>query len=507
MTGRWATTTGHLSGIALTAVAAGLAACTVLEAATSNRDTVPMLAATVLLGGAGLLLWRFTEVGRLTTADTFAAVAWTWVLVSVTGSLPYLLAGVFAPLSFGEQVVNSIFESASGFSCTGSTALRDFDGPGRGLMMFRQLTQWYGGMGVIVLAVAVLPFLGVGGLELIRAEAPGPSSDRLTPRVAETAKRLWLVYAALTGAIALALFIAPGPGLYDSVAHALTTSSTGGFSPEANSVGAFDSLLIEVLVMIGLILGGMNFALHWRAVMGDRGVYWRDAELRLYLGVLALATAAVAALLWIRADFPLATALRAGVFNVVTLGTSGGFGIAQGPGTPGDYVTWAPAPQLILLFLMVFGAMTGSTSGGVKMLRLRVGVGHTIRTIKRPYLRRAVLPVHLGQVAVPDPIVSRVVGFLLVYTLLVVVGLLAVTTLGADVETALGAVVGSLGNMGPALGEAGPTASFSDAFTQPARLVLAALMLIGRLELFPMLLMFAAPRRALLARAGGARRA
>ena len=486
-----------MTGIALAFVAVGMAMSAIIELGSTNRDTGALLVSALVCGAVGGALWWATQPGRVRAREVFAAVGWTWVAMTVLGALPYVIAGTFAigGADFVEQLVNSTFESASGFSCTGSTVLADFERPGRGMLMYRQATQWYGGMGVVVLAVAVLPFLGVGGLDLISAEAPGPSSDRLTPRVSETAKRLWLIYVGFTVLVALVLFAVPGPSLYDGVAHALTTASTGGFSPYGSSIGHFDSVVVEIVVIVAMIIGGANFTLHWRAVTGEPGAHVRDSEFRSYLFVLALAGSVIIAIQWLDGGFSLPTAIRSGTFNAVALGTSTGYGNATGPGSPGDFVQWLAGPQLILLFLMVVGGSTGSTAGGIKIMRMQVLGLIAVRSVRRAQQPRAVLPVKLGRFAVPEDVVSRMAGFFVIYLILVLAGVVVVTGLGGELETTLGAVVGSLGNMGPALNEAGPTATFADAFSQPARLVLALLMLVGRLEIFTMLLMFAAPYR------------
>lgn len=494
---RYASTTLHVSGIALSFVAVGMAMSSIVEVASTNTDTGALLLSTLICAALGGAMWWSTEPGKVHPRDVFSAVGWTWLSMTLVGALPFLIAGTFATpgVDFVEQVVNSLFEAASGFSCTGSTVLVDFDRPGRGMLMYRQATQWYGGMGIVVLAVAVLPFLGVGGLDLISAEAPGPSSDRLSPRVSETAKRLWLIYIGFTALIALALLAVPGPSLYDGVAHALTTASTGGFSPYRQSIGYFDSVTVEIVLIVGMIIGGANFTLHWRACTGEAGAHLRDSEFRSYLFVLALASSLIVTLLWIDGGFGWTTAVRSGVFNAVALGTSTGFGNATGPGSPGDFVVWVAGAQLVLLFLMVVGGSTGSTSGGIKIMRMQVLGLIAVRSVRRSQQPRAVIPVKLGRFAVPEDVVSRMAGFFSIYVILVLGGVVVVTALGGELETTLGAVVGSLGNMGPALNEAGPTANFTDGFSQPARLVLAGLMLVGRLELFPMLLMFAAPYR------------
>jgi len=489
----------HVMGIALVFVSVGMLLSGVIELGSTNRDTAALFISGIITLVLGALLWWATRPGSARARDVFAAVGWTWIVITLLGALPFVLAGTFdlGGTSMTEQIVNSIFESASGYSCTGSTALQNFDIPGRGLLMYRQATQWYGGMGIVVLAVAVLPFLGVGGLDLMTAEAPGPSSDRLTPRISETAKRLWATYAVLTIAVGIALFAVPGPSLYDGLAHGLTTASTGGFSPYSKSIGHYDSVLVEAVIIIGMVIGGMNFAHHWRALQGRFAGYGNDPELRTYLVMLGACTGLVVGLLWLDGGFGFGEAFRAGIFNVAALGTSTGFGNATGDISNGNFVLWVPAAQMVLLFLMVVGACTGSTSGGIKVMRVQVLVGHSIRSIRHTQQPRAVIPVRHGSHAVSEDIVSRMAGFFVLYLLLVLSGIVILTGLGAGLVEAIGAIVGSLGNMGPALGEAGPTASFSTAFSQPARLVISLFMIIGRLEIFPMMLMFAAPARAL----------
>ena len=488
---RFASTTLHILGIALAAVSLGMLCCTLLEAVTSRRDTMALGVSALLAGTAGGLLWYVTRPGTIRMRQVFATVAWTWILTTGAGALPFVLAGTFAAPGAGlvEQVVNSLFESASGFSASGSTVLSDFESPGRGLMMYRQLTHWYGGMGVVVMAVAVLPFLGVGGLELITAELPGTSSDRLAPRVSETARRLWMVYIGFTACAALAFYAADGfSSLYDAVAHAFTVAATGGFSVHADSIGHYDSVAVETVAIVFMILGGTSFSLHWRLAATRTLSYHRNSEFRTYLTMLGSTSAVIVLLLWLENGLPLGSSIRAAVFTVASLGTSTGLSNATGAGSPGDYVTWVAGAQLILLLLMVVGGCTGSTSGGIKVMRMRVLGLMMIRSIQHTQTPRAIIPIRLGPDNIGETVVSRATGFFLLHFLLVMAGLLAVTSLGGELETSLGAVVSALGNMGPALGEAGPTSNYAVAFTQPARLVLALLMVIGRLEIFPILL-------------------
>jgi trk system potassium uptake protein len=466
----------HMIGLALCFVAVGM----LVGAAVAVGDRGPHADALALAAFvtviAGLASWAATTVPReVGAASVFAAVTATWVAVSFAGALPYVLAGTFPHLD------DALFESVSGFTGTGSTVLADIEGAGAGILFWRSLTQWYGGMGVIVLAVAVLPFLGVGGLDLIRAEAPGPTSDRLAPRVSETAKRLWGVYGGLT-VVAVAALLVCGLSPFDAVTHAFTVVSTGGFSTYGASISAFDSAAVEAVIIVLMLVAAVNFALHWRALRAGRrwwAVYASASELRLYVGMFVGFTAVVA-LLQAGAAPSGATAVREAAFNVATLLTSTGFGTA-------DFVQWVPAVQLLLLVLMATGGMAGSTSGGIKLLRVQVMWQHAGRESRRARHPRAVLPVRQGGTAVGEDVVARVAGFVLAYVSLVLAGTLVVATLGADLPTSAGSVVSALSNMGPGLGDAGPASSFL-VFTRPARAVLVALMLLGRLEIFSVLL-------------------
>ncbi len=486
-------TVAHVAGLALLWVSAGVAISAVVEFLGDGDDVAPLLGSTALMAALGFFLWAPTAPGRTDSATIFATVAWTWLFVSIVGAAPYLLADTFLRWD------DALFESISGFSCTGSTVFGGdnptIEAQGPGLLLYRSMTQWFGGMGIVVLAVAVLPFLGVGGLSLISAEAPGPGSDRLAPRVSETARKLWLLYAGVTGAIALVLWIVPGPTLYDAINYGFTTASTGGFAPHDASAGNFDSIWVEGVLIVGMIIGGASFTLHWNAIRGDLGVYRRTGEFHTYIKVLAGAMAALVLLLWIFDDLPFDTAFRAGVFNATTLGTSTGFGNATEAGSPGDFLGWMAATHVVLLFLMAFGGMTGSTSGGAKVFRFHIGISHIRRTIRKARHPRAVLPMKIGDTVVPDGVAGRVVGFMFLYTALALGGWMVLAFLDTEPTTALGGSFSALGNMGPALGDVGPVNSFVEGFTRPARGVLMFLMVAGRLEVFPVLLMFVAPLR------------
>ena len=453
-------------------------------AGSDRSSDVWALVASGLIGvTAGVLLWWFSAVPvRQSPVVAFASVAWSWFAVSILGALPFLFSGAID----WAHADNAMFESISGFTCTGSTILSDIEAVPRGVLFFRSMTQWFGGMGLIVLAVAILPALKVGGLELIAAEAPGPTPDRLTPKVRETAKRLWILYGAVTVVVTALLMVFAGASLYDAVAHAFATASTGGFSPYSASVGHFDSVAFEVIIIVGMMYCGASFALHWQAVRGDWGIYARVSEFRLYVAMFFML---VALIMWVNASEPsgIATNLRHSAFNVAAVLSSTGFGTA-------DFTMWGPAAQAALLLVFMTAGMSGSTSGGMKVLRLQIIGKYAAREVVRARHPRAILPLRLGDSVVPDDIVSRVIGFVLLYISFSLVGGLVIAALGTDTVTAFSAAFSATGNIGPALGEAGPASNFL-VIPRAGRPVLMWLMLFGRLEVFPTLLMFAAIAR------------
>ncbi len=473
-------------GLGLLFLVPGMLVATAVEWGSSGSHNEVALAMGALASlVAGLLLVICTRLEPdMPPAAVFATVAWTWIGSSVFGALPMWFSGEFGSFD------NALFESVSGYTATGSTILSPIEEVGRGVLMWRQIIQWYGGMGMVVLAVTILPFLGVGGLSLISAEAPGPTSDRLAPQVSSTARRLWALYGGITIAIAVALLLS-GLSLYDAIAHAFTTASTGGFSPYDSSIGHFDSIATEVIIIVGMLLCGVSFTLHWRAVTGNARAYSQSSEFRFYLLVILLAALVAASLNWLNDISGLASSLRNGFFNAVTIGTSTGFGNASASNPGGDFAAWTAGAQSLLLPLMVMGGMTGSTAGGLKVLRAQVMAKYMRVGLLRVKHPQVVARVKLGTTALSEPVLQRVAGLVALYAFTAFAGTLVLSMLGQDLITASSGTISALGNMGPALGEAGPTSNFL-VFTRPARAVLMLLMLIGRLEFFAILLVLLA---------------
>ncbi len=385
------------------------------------------------------------------------------------------------------------FESVSGLTGTGSTVLSPIEGNTHGLLFYRQLTQWIGGMGVVVLAVAVLPFLGVGGLELLRAETPGPTSDQLVPRISDTARRLWGIYVALT-TVSVLILLAVGMGPYDAVSHAMTGVGTGGFSPYNDSISHFDSWAVEIGIIVSMFLGAVKFPLFYAALKRrDLRVFWRSSEFRFFCWIVLGATTFLT-VMNATDGTAVTTAFRDSSFNVVSLMSSCGFGTA-------DFTAWVPATQIVLLFLMVTGSMAGSTSGALKLFRVQVVAKHAwreVRFVRRP---RGVFPIRLGAEPVPDEIVQRVLGYVMAYFVLAVLGIVTLSGLGADLATSAGSVVTAMGGVGPGLGATGPASNFL-VLDGAQRAVTMLLMLLGRLEIFP-LLVFLLPASGALRRGTG----
>ena len=480
----------HVSGAALLFVAVGIGISAAVEQGAGGDEVGSLALACAIVAAGGGLLWSTTSLpARTSAASTFGAVGVTWVVAAIGGAVPYVLAGTFPRLD------DAIFESISGFTGTGSTVLSPIEAAPRGVLFWRSMTQFYGGTGMVVLAVAILPFLGIGGMDMLRAEAPGPSADRLAPRVSETAKRLWFVYGSFT-LVSIVVLLVVGLSPFDAVTHAFTVVSTGGLSPYDNSVAAFDSIVVEGVLVVLMLYGATNFTLHWRFVTGDRGAYAGSTMFRFFLQMFVLFSGLITFLLWWRDDEPLGPAARDAIFNVATLLSSTGFGTA-------DYVQWTTAAQLLLLALMISGGMAGSTAGGMKLIRVRVLMSFAAREIARVRHPRAALPLKLGDDVIPERTVSRVVGFVVFYVLLVLAGTVVIALLGAGVPEAVGASASVMGNMGPAFGDAGPASNFL-VFSRPARGVLMVMMLAGRLEIFPIVFLLTRlvrPTRRMRARA------
>ncbi|HSH45337.1 MAG TPA: TrkH family potassium uptake protein [Longimicrobiales bacterium] len=470
---------GHLIytvSIVLLAFSVALALSAVVAFWYGEGDAVAFVVSALVSLGLGGLGTLTTSLRRdLTIREGYAIVSLTWIAVGVLGALPYILSGVIA------DPVAAAFESFSGFTTTGSTVLAEVEGLPHGVLFWRSLTQWLGGMGIILLGVAILPFLGVGGMRLFAAEVPGPTHERLSPRIAQTAKLLWYVYASLTAAMT-ALLLLGGMSLFDAVNHALTTLPTGGFSTRNASLAAYGPY-IQYVAIVFMYLAGVNFVLHFRAITGHPSAYHRHVEWRFYTAVLVVAAGVLWAMLLVTGQLGgIEPAFRHALFQVVSLSTTTGFAST-------DYNLWPMAGQLLLVTLMFMGGMAGSTAGGIKVVRIYVLLQSGIAELRRSMHPRAVTVTRLGTKPLDEEVLLNILGFVLLFFLLFAAGVLALAGLGHDLETAIGASIATVANIGPGIGDVGAVDNFG--WMGPwSHLILIFLMLVGRLEIFTVLLLF-----------------
>lgn len=463
-------------GIVLLSLSAAFAVSTVVATLYDGPDATAFAVSTVATLVVGALLYRRTSIeGDLTIREGYAVVSLAWLAIGIAGALPYLLSGTIT------SPAAALFESFSGFTTTGATVFGDVEALPHGILFWRSLTQWIGGMGIIVLGVAILPFLGVGGMQLFRAEVPGPTAERLQPRIAQTAKLLWFVYAGLTAVQVLCLMVGGMSG-FDAVNHAFATLSTGGFSTRNASIAAWDSAWIQYVTIAFMYLGGINFTLHFRALTG-RPQYLRDSEWKAYTLIVLGATIFCALALFEQGGARgFEATLRDSLFTTLAVQTTTGFGIA-------DYGLWPAGGQFTLLLLMFVGGMAGSTAGGMKVIRVVAFFRQGVTALRRTLHPRAVLLTRVSGRAIRENDLLNILAFILFYLLLFVAGVFALTVIGHDLVTSIGASAAAIGNVGPGLGDVGATGNYGWMGT-PSLLVLTFLMLVGRLEIFTILLLF-----------------
>lgn len=440
-------------------------------------ELVPFLLSGAITSAAGLLAYlpvrkSGLEVNR---RDGYMIVSGGWLLFSLFGSLPFLLTGAIP------SITNAFFETTSGFTTTGASILDNIEELSHGILFWRSLTQWLGGMGIILLTLIILPFLGIGGMQLFSAEVPGPTPDKLHPHVKETAKRLWLVYLILTLSETLLLW-AGDMGVFDAICHSLTTMATGGYSTKQASIAYWNSPYIHYVITLFMFLAGTNFTLSYFALHGRFGKIWSNEEFRWYLGFTAGFSIVITLGLFFTSEGNLESAFRYAVFQVVSILTTTGYATA-------DYLQWVPWIGVLLLMLMFFGGSAGSTGGGPKIMRIVIMLKNSTQELKRMIHPKAVIPVRLNKRSVEESVVTNVLAFIAFYGIIAAISMAIMSFLGNDLETSVGAVAATLGNIGPGIGDVGPALNYAglDVF---AKWFLSFLMLVGRLELFTVLVLF-----------------
>lgn len=443
-----------------------------------HNDISALLISSAITILAGITLWFFTKDAdrqQLGKREGYLIVTLGWLSMAIFGSIPFVIHGSIP------SYTNAFFETMSGFTTTGATILTDIEAMPYGLLFWRSLTQWLGGMGIIVLSLAILPLLGIGGMQLFSAEVPGVTKDKFHPRVKETAKRLWGIYVILT-ATEVILLLFGGLNLFDAVCHAFTTMATGGFSTKNASTAHFDSVFVQYVFIVFMLFAGMNFTLHYFALHLKFDAFKRNTEFKFYVLFIFFVTIFIMFIHRPHHDFHVEEAFRQTLFHVTSLVTTTGY-------VSSDFENWAPFSRMIFFALLFIGGCAGSTGGGIKFARHFLLLKNGFLELKRLVHPRAVIPVRFNGKSVSPEIISNVQAFFIIYILLFVFGAVLLSLLGLDFFTAAGAAATCIGNVGPGMGVVGPVGNFAS-LPDLSKWILAFFMLVGRLELFTVLVLF-----------------
>lgn len=440
-------------------------------------DSFAFWKAGAITTGIGLLLVALGKGGnhQLTRRDGYVLVSTAWVSFSLFGMLPFYIGG-YIP-----DITNAFFETMSGFTSTGATILDNIEAQPHGILFWRSMTQWIGGLGIIMFTIAILPIFGVSGLQVFAAEASGPTHDKVHPRIGVTAKWIWSVYTSITTLLVILLMLG-GMSWFDSICHAFATTGTGGFSTKQASVAYYNSPYIEYVISIFMFTSGINFTLLLLFVNRKFKKIISNAELKFYFGSVVFFTTIIAVVLFYTSPMGAEESFRKSLFQVISLHTSTGF-------ATDDYMNWKPVLWGLLTIIMVMGACAGSTTGGLKCIRMVILTKVSRNEIKHIIHPNAVLPVRINKQVVAPSTVSTVLAFCFLYITIIVASVLLMSAMGIGFAESIGCVISSISNMGPGLGETGPAYSWN-ALPDLAKWLLSFLMLIGRLELFTVLLLF-----------------
>ena len=437
---------------------------------------------TILLAtiGAGIAVFFATKnvKTKLGKREGYLIVVVSWLLAGLIGSFPYLLLGE-------STFIDSLFESVSGLTTTGATMFNDIEELPKSILIWRSLTQWIGGMGIIVLTVAIFPLLGVGGVELFVAESPGPTSNKIHPRIKETAKRLWLLYIGLSIVLIIILKL-EGMLWFDAVNHGLTTIATGGFSTKNSSIAYFDSPVIDYTILIFMFIAGINYSLIYAGIKGRFSKFWASGEFKAYLSFVIVSIGITSLFILLNTDLRLEQSFRNAAFQVISIITTTGYITA-------DYTSWHPSITMFFFCLLFAGACAGSTSGGIKFVRHLVFAKNSMLEFKRLLHPNGLIRLRIDNNIVRPKILTHVLVFLMIYLFIFLLGTMVMTFIMSDFNdpliSAAGAVATSLGNVGPGIGDLGPLDTFQN-IPPSGKLVLSLIMLLGRLELFSVLIIF-----------------
>jgi len=479
----------HLMGLLLLCNGAFMMVAALISVIYKDGVTTSITLAAIVTMMIGLISMFFTRDHKkeVKPKEGYIIVTFGWLVMSLSGVLPYLFSGAIP------DITNAFFETISGYTTTGASILDDIESLPKGILFWRSLTHWIGGMGIIVLAIAILPLLGIGGMQLFAAEAPGPSADKLHPRITDTAKRLWYIYVGYTAAQTLLLKLA-GMNFFDAINHAMATLSTGGFSTKNASLAYWnDQPIIQYIVILFMFLAGSNFVLSYFAFKGKVQRVIKDEEFRFYLGFIVIFSVIATLIVLFQAEpaisdtFPMVhgaaeSAFRHALFQVLAVVTTTGFVTA-------DFTGWTPFLTIFFFGLMFLGGSAGSTAGGIKVMRHLLIIKNGLLEFKRTLHTNAIIPVRYNNKTVAQHIVYNIIAFFVLYMLLFIIGALVLGFIGLDFESAVGGAATSLGNVGPGLGSLNPLSNFN---SLPAfgEWWCGFLMLLGRLELFTVLILF-----------------
>lgn len=427
-----------------------------------------------------IIMWLLVPKDRqkllLTNREGFLFVSLSWVVASLLGAMPFALS------EYIPSYIDAVFETISGFTTTGASILTNIESLPRSLLLWRATTHWLGGMGIVVLTVAIFPLLGFGGLRLMEAEAPGPSVDRITPRIASTAKIFWFIYLGLTVAETL-LLVLGGMTLYDAICHSFATLATGGFSTKNSSVGHFNTAYIDVVVTVFMFLAGANFTLHFRFLSGKIKTVLKDAEFRAYFLIFAISSLIIALDLSIHNVFPgFFNSLRFASFQSSSILTTTGFATA-------DFSLWPYASQIVLLFLMFIGGCAGSTGGGIKVIRIIILAKMAFTEMRYLTNPKGVYSIFVNNKPIRKNVVYDTAAFVFLYLVIMIISFVIIGIGGFDITTSITATLATLGNIGPGFGLVGPALNYAF-FPDWIKLWLAFSMLVGRLEVYTVLILF-----------------
>lgn len=444
-----------------------------------HDDALYIFLASFFTAFVGFLLWAIfrncnKNVGK---REGYLIVSIGWIVFSFFGSIPFVISEAIP------SYTNAFFETISGFTTTGASILNDIESLSHGLLFWRSMIQWLGGMGIIVLSLVILPILGIGGMQLFTAEVPGPTPDKLHPRIKETAKRLWGIYVIITSLEVILLLFGKDMTLFDAVCHSFTTLATGGYSTKQASIAFYSTPYVHYVIIFFMIIAGINFTLSYFAFHLKFKNIWKNEEFRAYLSFIGLFTIIITLILvFTQKGQSIEKSFRDSLFQVVSIITTTGFATV-------DYVFWMPSAIVLLLVLMFFGGSSGSTGGSMKIVRVVLLLKNGVIELKRLIHPNAIVPVRLNREAVKPEVITNVLAFISVYIIIAVLGVIVVSFMGYDLETSIGAVAATLGNIGPGIGKVGPALNYEH-FNDFTKWFLSFLMLVGRLELFTVLVIF-----------------